>query len=515
MYTNVERMGNNILLTEINESGQRQLRKIKYKPTLYTTFAHADREADARLQDGTPLYAKEFDSMSKAKAYFDEYKEVSGASVYGQDNFVWQFISDSYLDNIQPNFSNLRCHFIDIETTTNGGFPDVDKADEIVTMISLVDRQSGVVIVFTNGDPELGIDNKANVNKWVSTEKLSEYEEQVGRKLEVKVMVCKTEKDLFNTLVDFWTKFRPDIISGWNIELFDIPYIINRSKVLFGESFETVFSPWGIVEKSTVTLFNKQHTKYKIFGVSIIDYMDLYKKFTYSQQNSYKLDNIARVELGYGKARFEGLSFKETYEKFWDEFVDYNIIDSDLVYRLDLKLNLLELITTMAYESLINYEDVFSSLRTWDSLIYNHLRRKGIVIENKQYRGSSNKIAGAFVMEPVLGKLDWIMSFDLASLYPHLIKQYNISPETLVESMSFDYTVDGFLEKRYDLTALKEQNLTISARGNVFRRDEVGFLPEMMDMLYKQRKAVKKQMLGKLDDIERIKEELHRRGVDV
>ena len=178
-------------------------------------------------------------------------------------------------------------------------------------------------------------------------------------------------------------------------------------------------------------------------GITVIDYLDLYKKFTYTNQESYRLDHIAFVELGQRKLdHSEFDTFKDFYTGNWQKFIEYNIIDVELVDRLEDKMKLIELALTMAYDAKVNYNDVFFQVRTWDAIIYNYLKRKNIVIPPKERSEKDSQYAGAYVKEPIPGKYDWVVSFDLNSLYPHLIMQYNISPETLLEERHPSATVD-------------------------------------------------------------------------
>ena len=174
----------------------------------------------------------------------------------------------------------------------------------------------------------------------------------------------------------------------------------------------------------------RNHQTYNIRGVAALDYFDLYRKFTYSAQESYRLDHIAKVELGESKAGNPFDTFREWYTKDYQSFIEYNINDVELVDRLEDKMKLIELCLTMAYDAKVNYIDVLGTVRYWDIIIYNHLREKKIVIPQKVSNEKFEKYEGAYVKDPQVGMQNWVMSFDLNSLYPHLIMQYNISPET-------------------------------------------------------------------------------------
>ena len=228
----------------------------------------------------------------------------------------------------------------------------------------------------------------------------------------------------------------------------------------------------------------------------------LYKKFTYTNQESYRLDHIANVELGQKKLdHSEFDTFKDFYTKGWQKFVEYNIIDVELVDRLEDKMKLIELALTMAYDAKVNYSDVFYQVRMWDTIIYNYLKNRNIVIPPKERSDKDAKYAGAYVKEPIPGKYDWVVSFDLNSLYPHLIMQYNISPETLLEERHPSATVDKILNQ--DVTFEMYKDNAVCANGAMYRKDVRGFLPELMEKMYDERVIFKKRMLKAKQEYEK------------
>ena len=228
----------------------------------------------------------------------------------------------------------------------------------------------------------------------------------------------------------------------------------------------------------------------------------MYRKFTYKAQESYRLEHIANVELGQKKldhSEFE--TFKDFYTKNWQKFIEYNIKDVELVDQLEDKMRLIELCLTMAYDAKVNYTDVFFQVRTWDSIIYNYLKRKNIVIPPKVRTDKDSQYAGAYVKEPIPGKYEWVVSLDLNSLYPHLIMQYNISPETLCESRHPTVTVDRLLSEQEVI----EGDYAVCANGAQYRKDVRGFLPELMEKMYNERVIFKKKMLTAKQEYEKKK----------
>tara|TARA_Y100000385_G_scaffold269797_1_gene308212 strand:- start:41 stop:1831 length:1791 start_codon:yes stop_codon:yes gene_type:complete len=233
-------------------------------------------------------------------------------------------------------------------------------------------------------------------------------------------------------------------------------------------------------------------TAFEITGVAQLDYLDLYKKFTYVTRESYKLDFIAETELGKNKLESGYDTFKEFYDNDWNRFVEYNIIDTVIVDELEDKMQLIQLALTMAYDAKCNFGDVFSPVRIWDSLIYNYLWERKIVVGQGGGR-KDRQIEGAFVQEPKPGSYEWVASFDATSLYPSIIMQYNMSPETIVPGFDFEVSVDDQLD-RYKLDKLVEKNYAMAGNGSCYTRDKKGFMPELVQTFFNDRLKYKKLM---------------------
>ena len=294
----------------------------------------------------------------------------------------------------------------------------------------------------------------------------------------------------------------PEVITGWNSELYDMPYLVRRIDRILGEKLMKRMSPWGLVTEKETYIAGRKHISYDVGGVTQLDYLNLYKKFTYKAQESYRLDYIASVELGQKKLdHSEFDTFKDFYTNGWQKFVEYNIIDVELVDRMEDKMKLIELAIVMAYDAKANYADVFSQVRMWDTIIYNYLKKRNIVIPPIVRSDKDSKYAGAYVKEPIPGKYDWVVSFDLNSLYPHLIMQYNISPETLLEERHPAATVDRILNEEINFELYSDN--AVCANGSMYRKDKRGFLPELMDKIYKDRTIYKKKMLQAKQEYEK------------
>jgi DNA polymerase elongation subunit (family B) len=464
-YTHVFPYGNKMLVRGY-ENDRPFSRKIDFYPTLYVT---SNKESNWRTLDGQVVDEIKPGTIKETRDFVDRYKDVSGFSVYGNTNYVHQYISDTYESDIRFDMEKIKIFTIDIETATEEGFPDIRRANEEVLLITIKDSQSKQIATFGTRSFE-------------------------NKRKDVTYVYCNNEQHMLKEFMIWWQQNYPDVITGWNTGFFDIPYLLKRITNELGDSIAAKFSPWGIINERKIFVMGKEEISYDVQGISQLDYLDLYKKFTYQKQESYRLDYIASEELGDAKKENPGDSFKEFYTSHWQKFVEYNIHDVELVDKLEDKMRLIELCLTMAYNAKINYEDVFSQVRMWDAIIYNHLRKKKIAIPTKTGSAKSEAFEGAYVKDPIIGLHKWVASFDLNSLYPHLIMQYNISPETLT-SEKIPCNVEKLLKQEVDTDYCKRRDLAMTANGWTYRKDVKGFMPELMEKMYTDRSKFKKQML--------------------
>ncbi|CAB4127288.1 PolB DNA polymerase elongation subunit (family B) [uncultured Caudovirales phage] len=464
-YVNAITYGNKVLVRGYRD-GAPFLEKVDFAPTLYV---NSNKPTNLKTIYGQHVSEVKPGSISDANSFIEMYKNVDKFNVYGNTDYHRQFVSETYPGDIKYDFDLIKIYSIDIETTTENGFPDIQNPSEEITLISIKDRYTKHTTVF-------------GVGKWGRSQDKVRYVE------------CDNESNLMREFLLFWQQNYPDAITGWNINMFDIPYMVARITRVLGEKYANRLSPWGILYERNIIVNKRPEVTYRIRGIAILCYLELYKKFTYVTQESYKLDHIAFVELGENKKQNPGTSFKDFYTNYWDDFVEYNITDAHLVDMLDDKMRLLELVTVLSYFAKINYDDVFSPVGMWDSIIYNYLRDRGIVIPLRANK-SGEEFEGAFVREPVAGYHKWIASFDLNSLYPHLIMQYNISPETITD-VCMPSTVQLLLDQQVDTSYVIDNDLSMSGNGWCYRKDVRGFLPELMDKLYKDRSSHKKRMLN-------------------
>ena len=474
-YTNVLQWGNQLFCRAVI-NGERQNFKIKYRPTLYSPVP--GKETGYKTLDGVSVLPTEFDSIKEAKEWVDSHKSQPEL-VYGNTQFSYNYIADTYKGRIDWDLDNILMVTIDIEVQCENGFPSPTEAEEEMLSITIKNHQNKKIVVFGIGKFETDRDDVTYVE-------------------------CESEIHLFKEFLIFWENHQPDIITGWNTEFFDIPYLCNRIIKLFGEDELKRLSPWGSVQEREVFKMGRKHQTYNIQGVAALDYFDLYRKFTYSAQESYRLDHIAFVELGERKDGNPYDTFSEWYQKDFQSFIEYNIQDVEIVDKLEDKMKLIELCLTMAYDAKVNFIDVLGSVRYWDVLIYNYLRDKNIVIPQKKNTAKADQFEGAYVKDPQVGMHKWVMSFDLNSLYPHLIMQYNISPETLVPNCN---KVEGLVDKILDEKVRNDTEYSMTPNGAFFRKDKRGFLPEIMESMYNDRVKYKKLMLQAQQEYEDTKDE--------
>ena len=471
-YTNVEQAGNRLLVRG-HENGHSFSYRVNFNPTLYVPTKNY---SEWRTLEGDCVEPVKQGSINDAKEFIKRYRDVEDFDIYGNSRFLYQYIAEEYpQDELKFDSSAIRIFNIDIETAAENGFPDIETADQAILAISIKDSFTGRIVVF-------------GARAYDNRDPLVDY------------MHFKTEKGMLGAFLEYWNENFPDVITGWNVQLFDIPYIARRIDRILGERYTKMLSPWKLVSYREIFIKGRKQIAYDLPGISTLDYLELYRKFTYTNQESYRLDHICSVELGEKKLdHSEYDTFKEFYENDWQKFIDYNIHDVRLVDKLDDKMKLLDLAFTMAYDAKVNYEDVFSQVRMWDNYIYVELLKRKIAIPPKKQNDKSEKYAGAYVKEPKPGIYDWVVSFDLNSLYPHLIMQYNISPETLLDERHPSATVDGFLKQEVTV----DGEYAVCANGAQYRKDIHGFLPEMMQKMYDSRVIFKKKMIAAKKEYEK------------
>jgi len=466
-YTNFLRRGDKIYVRGYR-NGKRFHERVPYSPTLYIP---TNKPSNFKTVKGIPVEPVKQGTISDAKEFIAKYGDIQNFEIYGSNKYEYCFINEQY-PKVDYDVNLIRVANIDIEVGSESGFPDPADVAEPITAITIYFK--GVYWV-------LGI---------------GEYKQH---REDVRYIRCNNENDLLLKFLDMWQKMDVDIITGWNTQFFDIPYLYRRIEKKFDERMAKKLSPWGQVEERIVRLMNRQNYAYVLCGIVSLDYLEMYKKFTYTQQESYRLDNIAFVELGEKKIDYsEYNSLHQLYKEDYQKFIEYNIKDVELVQKLDDKLKLIELALALAYDAKVNLNDVMTQVRMWDTIIHNHLLSKNVVVPQMEDRDKDGQIEGAYVKEPQVGMHDWVVSFDLNSLYPHLMMQYNISPDTLVEGKHIDTSVNKLLTEQYP----NETEYCLAANGHYFRKDFQGFLPELMQKMYNDRVFYKKEMINAQKELE-------------
>jgi DNA polymerase elongation subunit (family B) len=466
-YTSVVRYGDKLLYRGYDENGLATKSRIPFKPTL---FMSGESEEGWTTLDGIPMQPVVFESMSEAKDFNKRYENVSNFEIAGNTNYVAQFIAEEWPNQIHYDRSLIKTANIDIEVFSADGFPSPEDAAHPITAICMRE-DTGTYWVWGCGD-------------YTTTRE------------DVLYIKCDNEVDLVRKFVRRMEEYAPNVITGWNTRFFDIPYLYNRMVKLFGDdTLAKRMSPWGLIRERNTTINGKQNQEFILEGIEQLDYLEVFKKFTYNtlgQQESYRLDHISHVVLGERKLSYaEHGNLHTLYEKDYQKFIDYNVKDVELVHNLDVKLDLIDLIFTMAYKAGVNYNDTLGTTAIWDTIIYRLLNNQKIAVPKKVEKPKT-PYPGGYVKEPQVGSHDWVTSFDLNSLYPNIIVQYNMSPETVMDGFQNGVSVDKFLDGSVNIG---QQGYSVAPTGIRFTHDREGVIPTVIKQYYSERRVIKNEML--------------------
>ena len=513
-YTNVSTGPKGYLLYRGYENGRRVTERVKFKPTLYIS-SKKEKTPWTSLVENAPIEPMHFDSMYEAKEFIERYETLKDKDgkyvfpIYGSKRWISQFLQEKFPDEIFFDRDIINVATLDIEVMSNDGFPHPGEARHELITITIKNSIDDTYYVW-------------GMKPYDSDKKL------ISAPVEYRQFV--DERSMLLNFITWWStpKNNPDILTGWNSRFFDFPYIVNRIKHVLGEETINLLSPWGSIKQQEVRTKHGVQIAYVIAGISQLDYMDLFRKFTthtYGNQESYKLGSIANVVLGDDKLSYEEYgTLHALYENNFQLFVDYNIKDVEIVDRLEDKLGLITLALTLAYIGGVNYTDTLGTTAIWESIIYRDLMRKGIapnvhqVVTSNDYKvkgsidgstsvatGEASHIAGGYVKSPKVGLHNWICSFDLNSLYPNLIIQYNMSPETVLPGQILDIDVDSLLENIEVIPTIP--NAITAANGVGFDPTRIGVIPRLIREIYDRRVTLKKAMLLEKKRFETIEKE--------
>jgi len=475
-YTNVERYGNNILWRGY-ENGRQFMKRVKFQPTL---FLPTKTETQFKtLINQKPVAPKKFESMGDTKDFIERYRDVSGFEIAGNTNYVAQFIQENYSGKIKFDMNLINIAMFDIEVDISDGYANIEEADKEITSISYKSSKSDTYHLLGRKDYD-----KTKTLTGINPDN-------------IQFMKFDDEKSLLRRFIQIWTNDYPDVVTGWNVEYFDIQYIVTRIMRLFGEDKAKELSPWKGIRKRTRKIFNKDQSTYDISGISVVDYMDAFKKFgyKYGPQESYKLDHIAYAVLGEKKLDYSEYGNLTTlYEQNPQLYLDYNLKDTLLVERMEEESALLSLVLTVAYGGGVNYTEAFGTVGIWETTLYRKLMSQNVVPFLKGSPGErAGELVGGYVKDPRVGMHPWIVSFDLNSLYPHLMLQYNMSPETYMEDTRKYVTQEMVLKDEFHND---DPSYSVCANGVCFSNSRLGVIPEIIEEYYGNRSVIKKNMLA-------------------
>jgi len=419
------------------------------------------------------------------------WKQDEGVELYESDvNEVTRFLIDQYGDSDEVSKGHTLFTF-DIEVEMNSGLPDINEAGNAMTSVAGHDSVTGDYFVYVVNPGE-------KIDKTIKGARVISFD---------------TEEDMVMAFLNKWIEIRPTIVTGWNIDYFDVTYLYNRIKVLFGEQTANKLSPIGKVN------WNKYRSRYIIAGVSCLDYLALYKNFTYTELPNYRLDTVAQKELGRGKIEYEG-NLDQLFRDDLEKFIEYNLVDVELVVDMDKKLQFIELAQAICHAGHVFYEDFLFSSKWLEGAILTFLRRSGRVAPNKPKRAprvegeeSGGKFTGAYVKEPKPGLYKWVYDLDLTSLYPSIIMTLNTSPETKIGKLK-NYSAEDHMKGKIETYSIVDDDgnefpplprdkfmefvqnadYSIAANGVLYRRDKVGVIPEILNVWFDKRVEFKDLM---------------------
>jgi len=467
------------------------MRKVKYKPTIYRP---TNSPSPIKTLEGVSVAPVMFDSMSACRKFIHTHEDIQGFDYYGNIHYPTAFIGEQFPGDIKPDMDKINILSFDIENARapDGNYSPPLQAEGEVTLITAKSNRSPLVHVWGVKvyDPSKAVIDNVDPSN-------------------IRYHHCDDEIDLLSRFLTYLNapSTMPDAVTGYNIKLYDIPYLYTRITKLMGEDRAKLLSPWKVVMERTTTnkITQKDETYYELVGLPQIDFMEAFIKFglKYNKLENNKLKTVANEILGRSKVDFsEHKDLDELYEKDYQKFVDYGITDTVLIEDMEEASGLIALAMLIAYKAGANYTDAFGTIRVWTSMIERFLWKKGIVPPAMSFENEKVKYAGGYVKEPVPGLYEWVCSFDLASMYPNLTIQYNISPDTIQPTMITGMSVESCLDGTAPSVPME---YSVAVNGSMYSKDHQGFIPELLQAMFDERKMYKGLMLDAEKEVEHLK----------
>lgn len=465
------------------QNGKRIQDKLNYEPYL---FFKSTKPTGFKTLSGQHVEQRFYDTISEAKNFLFKNKDISGFEYWGMNNFEYTYINDNFRGEVKFDRSLISVVSLDIELYVD---PDATTSINDSNFVKLTEHEINAITIRHNGKAYVFGTKYYKVN----SDDVSYY-------------LCKDEQELLYKFLEVWQDIDPDVVTGWNINKFDIPYLINRITNTISEDAAARLSPWFLIHPRDMdTKWGDVVQLWDIQGVTILDYVELYQKFYPSKQESYKLDYIALVELGEKKTDYsEYKNLNDLYDKNFQLFIDYNINDTVLIDKLDAKLGYLNIVFCLAYLYKCNFKDTFGTVKPWDVCIHHILLDQNIVIPAFKMPENIREFAGGFVKDTEAGVYNWLISLDIESSYPHQQISYNISPETIIKGKLGNLTIDQIIDNKLELyrDIINEKNLSVTGNMVCFSKEKQGFMPKILESFFNKR--VEYKTMIKKDNIKLI-----------
>jgi len=454
----------------------------------------------AYMKDGSGVHTSLYGDKLK-KINFWTQEDLESGKIFESDvPLETRVLVDRYTDDDNVSEGHREMYF-DIEVEVTDGFPEPRTAKDKITSIALYDKVSDSYSVFI----------LSNISNYI--------------KNNVTVESFRSEEELLQRFYQKYLEIQPTILSGWNIDGFDIPYLYNRTRKIMGDSFANSLSPIGEI------YYSENKKRFVIGGVSCLDYLKLYKKFTFTQQPSYRLDFIGKLEVNIGKIEYKG-TLNDLYETDINKFIEYNLNDVVIIKELEDKLQFIDLVRGVAHLGHISYENVFYSSRYLEGAILVYMKKLGVIAPNKPFNSKysgGEKFSGAYVKSPKKGRHEWVYDLDLTSMYPSTIMTLNISPEMKIGKLSgwdaeefmkgtlktYSLEINGKIKDTVNETELKKMldnnKVSISTNGVLYRNDKKGLIPVLLENWFNERVEYKNLMKKYADEGEIEKSEYFKR----